>query len=46
MTENTNVVFIQMADPQLGMYSAVSKLSDSDKAERRERGINIEYTGT
>ena len=45
MTENTNVVFIQMADPQLGMYSAVSKLSDSDKAERRERGINIEYTG-
>ena len=45
MTKNTNVVFIQMADPQLGMYSAVSKLSDSDKAERRERGINIEYTG-
>ena len=45
MTKNTNVSFVQMADPQFGMYSAVSKLSDLDKAERRERGIHIEYTG-
>ena len=34
-----------MADPQFGMYSSVSKFSDADKAERRQRGINIEYTG-
>ena len=34
-----------MADPQFGMYSSISKLSDADKAERRQRGINIEYTG-
>ena len=30
---------------QFGMYSSVSKFSDADKAERRQRGINIEYTG-
>ena len=40
-----NVSFIQMADPQIGMYSRVSKLSDSDKEDRRKRGIHIEYTG-
>ena len=40
-----NVSFVQMADPQFGMYSSVSKFSDADKAERRQRGINIEYTG-
>ena len=39
------VSFVQMADPQFGMYSSVSKFSDADKAERRQRGINIEYTG-
>ena len=39
------VSFVQMADPQFGMYSSISKLSESDIAERRERGINIEYTG-
>ena len=43
--KNTSVSFIQMADPQFGMYSSISKLSESDIAERRERGINIEYTG-
>ena len=43
--KNTDVSFIQMADPQFGMYSSISKLSESDIAERRERGINIEYTG-
>ena len=43
--KNKNVSFVQMADPQFGMYSSVSKFSDADKAERRERGINIEYTG-
>ena len=43
--KNTHVSFIQMADPQFGMYSSISKLSESDIAERRERGINIEYTG-
>ena len=40
-----NGSFVQMADPQFGMYSSVSKFSDADKAERRQRGINIEYTG-
>lgn len=43
--KNTDVSFIQMADPQFGMYSSISKLSESDIAERRERGINIEYKG-
>ena len=43
--KNTKVSFVQMADPQFGMYSSVSKFSDADKAERRQRGINIEYTG-
>ena len=43
--KNTHVSFIQMADPQFGMYSSISKLSESDIAERRERGINIEYKG-
>jgi len=43
--KNRNVSFVQMADPQFGMYSSVSKFSDADKAERRQRGINIEYTG-
>jgi len=43
--KNTDVSFIQMADPQFGMYSSISKLNESDIAERRERGINIEYTG-
>ena len=43
--KNKNVSFVQMADPQYGMYSSVSKFSDADKAERRQRGINIEYTG-
>ena len=43
--KNKNVSFVQMADPQFGMYSSVSKFSDADKAERRQRGINIEYTG-
>ena len=43
--KNNNVSFVQMADPQFGMYSSVSKFSDADKAERRQRGINIEYTG-
>ena len=42
--KNKNVSFVQMADPQFGMYSSVSKFSDADKAERRQRGINIEYT--
>ena len=40
-----NVSFVQMADPQFGMYSSVSKFSDADKAERRQRGISIESTG-
>ena len=43
--KNKNVSFVQMADPQFGMYSSISKFSDADKAERRQRGINIEYTG-
>tara|TARA_A100001037_G_scaffold128599_1_gene116437 strand:+ start:1181 stop:2020 length:840 start_codon:yes stop_codon:yes gene_type:complete len=43
--KNKTLSFIQMADPQFGMYSAVSKLSDSDKEDRRKRGIHIEYTG-
>jgi len=43
--KNKNVSFIQMADPQFGMYSSVSKFSEADKAERRQRGINIEYSG-
>ena len=43
--KNNNVSFVQMADPQFGMYSSTSKLSAADKAERRQRGINIEYTG-
>ena len=43
--KNKKVSFVQMADPQFGMYSSVSKFSDADKAERRQRGINIEYTG-
>jgi len=43
--KNKNVSFVQMADPQFGMFSSVSKFSDADKAERRQRGINIEYTG-
>ena len=43
--KNKNVSFVQMADPQFGMYSSVSKFSEADKAERRQRGINIEYSG-
>ena len=43
--KNKNVSFVQMADPQFGMFSSVSKFSDADKAERRQRGIKIEYTG-
>ena len=43
--KNKNISFVQMADPQIGMYSRVSKLSDSDKEDRRKRGIHIEYTG-
>ena len=43
--KNRNFSFVVMADPQLGMYSAMSKLSDADIAENRQRGINIEYTG-
>ena len=43
--KNNNVSFVQMADPQFGMYSSVSKFSEADKAERRQRGINIEYSG-
>ena len=43
--ENTNVSFVQMADPQFGMYSSISKRSDLDIADSRERGVDIEYTG-
>ena len=28
--KNNNVSFVQMADPQFGMYSSISKLSDAD----------------
>ncbi|MFL2783765.1 MAG: metallophosphoesterase [Dehalococcoidia bacterium] len=43
--KNTNVSFVQMADPQFGMYSSISKRSDLDIAYSRERGVDIEYTG-
>ena len=43
--KNTNVSFVQMADPQFGMYSSISKMSDLDISNSRKRGVEIEYTG-
>jgi hypothetical protein len=33
--------FIQLADPQLGMFSFFSALTDEEIEERRQRGINV-----
>ena len=33
--------FIQLADPQLGMFSSISRLTDEEIEERRQRGINV-----
>ena len=36
-----NFSFIQMADPQFGMFSSISKLSKSEVIARKNRGINV-----
>ncbi len=33
--------FIQLADPQLGMFSFISGLTDEEIEDRRQRGINV-----
>jgi 3',5'-cyclic AMP phosphodiesterase CpdA len=33
--------FIQMADPQFGMFAAFSELSEAEVRERRQRGLNV-----
>ena len=43
--KNANVSFVQMADPQFGMYSSISKMSDLDISNSRKRGVEIEQTG-
>ena len=35
-----SLFFIQMADPQLGMFALFSGLTDDEIEERRRRGIN------
>ena len=37
------VRFIQMADPQFGMFSAFSKFSENQKAERLESGMILRF---
>ena len=34
-------LFMQLADPQLGMFSSISGLTDQEIEERRQRGINV-----
>ncbi len=33
--------FVQMADPQFGMFASVSRYTDEDVAKRRARGLNV-----
>ncbi len=33
--------FVQMADPQFGMFAAMSRHTDEEIAERRARGLNV-----
>ena len=33
--------FIQMADPQFGMFAALSELTDGEIADRRSRGLIV-----
>ena len=37
------VRFIQMADPQFGMFSAYSKISEDQKSERIESGMILRF---
>lgn len=36
--------FVQMADPQFGMFESVSKLSEKEVLEKRRRGIALRFT--
>ena len=36
--------FVQMADPQFGMFESVSKLSEEEVLEKRHRGIALRFT--
>ena len=40
------IKFIQMADPQFGMFSAFSKLSEKQKTARRESGMILRFSET
>ena len=37
------IKFIQMADPQFGMFSAFSKLTEEQKSERIESGMRLRF---
>lgn len=39
-----NFSFVQMADPQFGMYSSISKLTKDEVADRHKRGLNVNYS--
>ena len=35
--------FIQMADPQFGMFASISQLSEEDARSRSREGMNLRY---
>ena len=35
--------FIQMADPQFGMFASISKLTKEEAADRSREGLNLRY---
>ena len=37
------IKFIQMADPQFGMFSSISKLTKEEAAARSREGLNLRY---
>ena len=37
------IKFIQMADPQFGMFSSISKLTKEEAADRSREGLNLRY---
>jgi 3',5'-cyclic AMP phosphodiesterase CpdA len=41
MVRHMNFFFIQLADPQFGMYAALSGLDDERLEEHRSRGLNV-----
>ena len=37
------IKFIQMADPQFGMFASISKLTREEAADRSREGLNLRY---